>query len=162
LALSDLNVIEIELPICHAASDRPMTEIIEVLQLSPLRYRLVFSPGMVEGLAKGDEIELCSEDPKGFNVVKRSRNLCIWFFFQEIGRNQGPDGDRVRAIVEEFGGTCDGGGNTHLVLSIPLSFGFPAVEELFKDMAKRYPGSSWLYGNVYDPWNGFRPLGWWE
>jgi len=26
----------------------------------------------------------------------------------------------------------------------------------------QYPGSSWLFGNVYDPWNDFKPLGWWE
>jgi hypothetical protein len=73
------QILEIELPICHATSDRPMTEIIEVVQLSPLKYRLVFSPGMVEGLAKGDEIELCSEDPKGFNVVKHFRTNVLSF-----------------------------------------------------------------------------------
>ena len=83
-------------------------------------------------------------------------------FFKEAGVNQGPDGSRVRTAVEQFGGVCDGGGNTHLVFSVPVSFGFPAVEALFNDLMAEYIGSSWLFGNVYDPWNDFKPLGWWE
>lgn len=139
-----------------------MTEIIEAVHLCPDHFRLLYSPGMVEGLAKGDVIALSHADPKGFTVVTRSGNLCVWFYFKEQGRNRGPDGDRVRAVVGKFGGTSDGGGNTHLVFSVPVSFGFPAVEALFNDLVAQYPGSSWLYGNVYDPWNDFKPLGWWE
>jgi hypothetical protein len=53
-------------------------------------------------------------------------------------------------------------GNTHLVFSVPVSLGFPAVEALFNDLAGRFPGSSWLFGNVYDPWNDFNPRDCWE
>jgi hypothetical protein len=160
--MSQPEVIEIEPPICHSESDRPGTEVLDVEQVGPNRYRLVYSPGVVEGLARGDEFELCPTDPRGFNVLKRSRHLCVWFNFREPGDNRGPDGDRVRAAVERFGGICDGGGNTNLVFSVPVSFGFPAVEALFNDLAGRHLGSSWLYGNVYDPWSDFKPLGWWE
>lgn len=39
---------------------------------------------------------------------------------------------------------------------------FSAVEALFNGLVAQYPGSTWLFGNVYDPWNDFQPLGWWE
>ena len=48
------------------------------------------------------------------------------------------------------------------MFSVPVSFGFPAVEGLFNDLVGQCPGSSWLFGNVYDPWIGFEPLGWCE
>ncbi len=156
------EITEIDLPICHNESGRPGTEVVEAVQLGPRRFRLLYSPGVIEGLAKGDEIELCRTDPKGFVVLKRSGMLCVWFYFRELGRNQGPDGDQVRAVVEEFGGICDGGGNTQLIFSVPIGLGFKAVEALFNDLVGQYPGSSWLYGNVYDPWNDFKPLGWWQ
>lgn len=161
--MSEAEPIEIELPVCHAnESSRLNTEIAEVEQLGPNQYRLLYSPGVVEGVAKGDVIELCDSDPKGFKVIRRSGFLCVWFYFEQAGANRGPDGNRVRAAVEGFGGLCDGGGNTQLIFSIPVSFGFPAVEAFFDDLIGQYPGSTWLYGNVYDPWNDFELLGWWE
>ena len=162
LAMSQPEVIEIELPICHNATGRPGTEAVDVERLGPKQFRLLFSPGVVEGLAKGDVFELSDTDPKGFTVVTRSGNLCVWFYFQEPGVNQGPDGNRVRVAVEKLGGICDGGGNINLVFSVPVSIGFPAIEALFNDLVKQYPGSSWLFGNVFDPWNDFKPLRWWE
>ena len=159
--MSQPEFTEIDLPICHNESSRPGTEVLEVERLGPNQYRLCYSPGVVEGLAKGDVIELSDSDPKGFHVVRRSGNLCVWFYFQEAGINRGPEGDRVRAAVEKFGGICDGGGNTNLVFSVPVSFGFPAVEALFDNLVAQYPGSSWLFGNVYDPWSDFKPLEWW-
>ena len=160
--MSQPEVIELELPICHGEGERPGAEILDVERLGPNRYRLVYSPGVVEGLARGDEFELRPADPKGFNVLRRSGNLCIWWYFEEPGVNRGPDGDAVRAAVERFGGICDGGGNTNLVFSVPVSFGFLAIAAVFNDLVGRYPGSSWLFGNVYDPWDDFKPLGWWE
>ena len=150
------GIIAIELPVRHHESSRPVTEVLEAIQVCPHQFRLLYSPGLVEGVAKGDVIELSDIDPKGFIVITRSGYLCAWFYFQEQGRNRGPDGDRVRAAVEKFGGICDGGGNMNLVFSIPVSFGFPAVEALFNDLVGQYPGSSWLLGNVADPLNDFQ------
>ena len=155
-------VVEIELPICHVESERPATEMLEAVCVGPRRYRLVYSPGMVEGVARGDVIELCEDDPRGFKVISRSGNLCVWFYFETLGANQGAEGARVRAAVQSVGGGCDGGGNSHLVFSIPIAVGFPAVEAALNEQMAQHPGSSWLYGNVYDPWNDFTPLGWWE
>jgi hypothetical protein len=160
--MSGSEVAVIELPVCQNDGSRVGTESLEAEQLSSNRYRLLYSPGVVEGVAKNDVIELSDTDPKGFVIVARSGFLCVWFYFSQAGVNRGPDGERVRAAVEEFGGVCDGGGNTHLVFSIPVSLGFPAVEALLDGLVGRHPGSSWLFGNVYDPWDEFKPLGWWE
>src|SRR5581483_4238550 len=128
------EITEIDLPIRHHEGSRPGTEVIEAERLRPRRYRLLYPPGVVEGLAKGDVIELSDADPRGFTVVSRSGDLCVWFYFKEPGRNRGPDGDRSRAAVGHFGGVCDGGGNTTLVFSLPVSFGFPAFEALFNGL----------------------------
>jgi hypothetical protein len=161
--MSQPDIIEITLPICHVKEVCQLeAEVAEVERVGQNQYRLLYSPGVVEGVAKGDVIELSDADPKGFRIIRRSGFLCVWFYFKEAGTNRGPDGNRVRAAVEQFGGVCDGGGNTHLIFSIPVSFGFPAVEALFNDLAGQNPGSTWLFGNVYDPWNDFGPLGWWE
>lgn len=160
--MAEPELTEIELPVCHNESDRPCFEVVEVERLGEQRYRLVHSPGVVEGLARGDVIDLCDCDPRGFTVVSRSGYLCVWFYFPQIGQNRGPDGERARAVVKQFGGICDGGGNTNLIFSVDVDLGFPAVERLFHDLVAQYPGSSWFFGNVYDPWNNFQPLGWWE
>ncbi|GIW97985.1 MAG: hypothetical protein KatS3mg111_1318 [Pirellulaceae bacterium] len=154
---------EIVLPICHAPEHGQLkTEVVEVEQVAANRYRLLYSPGVVEGVAKGDVIELDDTDPKGFSVVQRSGMLCVWFYFDQPGSNRGRLGNIVRQAVEKLGGICDGGGNTHLIFSIPVSLGFPAIESLLTDLTRRYPGTTWLFGNVYDPWNDDAPLGWWE
>ena len=57
------QVTHIELPICHNEGSRPGTELLDVERVGPNRYRLLYSPGVVEGLAKGDEIEFRPADP---------------------------------------------------------------------------------------------------
>lgn len=156
------EIVDIQLPVCHNESKREAIEVIQAVRLCPHQFRLLYSPGVVEGVARDDLIEFSDSDPKGFTVLHHSGFLCVWFFFKEQGRNQGPDGDRVRAAVEKFGGLYDGSGNTNLVFSVPVSLGFPIIETLFNDLEGQYQGSSWLFGNVYDPWNDFKPLGWWS
>lgn len=160
--LEESQVKVLELPVCHNDSNRPPMEALEVVQIGTNRFRLVCSPGAVEGLAKDDEFELSATDPKRFHVLRRSGQLCVWFYFKDPELNQGPCGHRVRSAIEEFGGIYDGGGKTHLVFSIPVSLGFPELEAMLKDLTMQYYGSSWLYGNVYDPWNDLKPLGWWN
>ncbi len=57
--------------------------------------------------------------------------------------------------VERFGG-----GNIQMICSIPVSRGFTAVESLFESLVSRHPGKSWPFGNVYDTFNDFAPIGW--
>ena len=48
-----------------------------------------------------------------------------------------------------------------LVLTLPLSAGWSAIEASLNAALERTGGSSWLYGNVYDPLDGETQLGWW-
>jgi hypothetical protein len=87
--MSQPEVTEIELPICHSESSRPATEVIEAIRLCPHQFKLLYSPGMVEGVAKGDVIELSNTDPKGFIVVSRAGCLCL-VLLQETGSKSRP------------------------------------------------------------------------
>ena len=44
--MSQPDIIELELPICQSASERPGTEVLDVERVGPNRYRLVYSPGV--------------------------------------------------------------------------------------------------------------------
>ncbi len=125
------------------------------------RFRILASPGMLEGLAAGDEIEIHPNDRLGYLLVKRGRNLCVWFYFSVIVDETHPDVFALTTSVEALGGWLDGGYARMVVFTIPVSVGFEAVERLFDDAVARHPESTWMYGNVYDPADGTTPLGWW-
>ena len=155
------ELLEIELPSHVGEDNRSIVEPLVVEQIGPNRYRLVLSPGMVEGLAAGDEFELSNTDNSGFKVLRRGGNICVWFFFADIGQNCGPEAERLRAAVEAIGGKLDGGGTYLLVFTIPLTAKFSTIERIFDGIASHNAGSTWLYGNVYNPKDGSL-LNWWE
>jgi hypothetical protein len=120
---------------------------------------LTASPGLVEGLAAGDEIELDSTVSPGFRMLRRSGQLCIWFY---LPKPAPPAADaRVIRAAGRLGGYLDGGRAQLRVLTIPVSAGFDAVARELDAAARDLAGSSWLYGNVYEGGNPERPLEWW-
>jgi hypothetical protein len=136
-------------------------ESLPVVALGGGRYRLLASPGFVEGLAAGDELELDPSVPCGHRVLRRGGNLCVWFYHAEpVSESSAATAD-VRLVAESLGGQLDGGYSRMLVLTIPLAAGFDAVARAFDDAVRRHAGSAWLYGNVYDPSDGMTPLNWW-
>jgi len=152
----------VHLPVYKEDGTSNSTEELEVEQLGENHFRLIYSPGVVDGLAGGDEFALTKSDRLGYTIIKRSGNLCVWFYFSKQGQNRGPAAADVRAQVEQIGGWCDGGMNYLLVFTIPVSRGFHVIEPLFDSLVKQHPGSTWFYGNVYDPIDGQTPLRWWE
>lgn len=90
----------------------PIIERLPAEQLGSNHYRLLGSPGLVEGLAFGDEIALDEAQTCGYRIIKRSGNLCIWFFFDEVGKNRGADAAQLRIDVQQIHGWMDGGGQT--------------------------------------------------
>lgn len=122
-----------------------LDESVLVDELGGDRYRVVASPGLLQGFAAGDEIELAAEEPLGFRVTKRGGNLSVQFYWK---------GDLKRAAqellpkVEAINGYLDGEAQWLLVFTIPMSAGFPAIEMIFYEGEKLYPGCQWLYGNV--------------
>ena len=137
-------------------------EMLPVAELGDGRYRLLASPGFVEGLAADDEFELDSDMPLGHRVVRRGGNLCIWFYHSEpLSETSAVTAD-VRRVAESLGGRLDGGYSRMLVLTIPLAAGFDSVARVLDDAVRRHAAASWLYGNVYDPADGVTPLNWWR
>lgn len=139
------------------------TEDVEELPVEMIdhHYRLVASPGMVEGLAAGDEFILDSNIDLGFRIVKHSGNLCVWFYFPVSLSPQSMRDHPMSHEVEALGGRLDGGGREHAVYTIAVRVGFPVVEKLFAKWLASISGSTWMFGNVYDPHDGETPLDWW-
>jgi hypothetical protein len=136
-------------------------ETLNVKKIGSNRFKLLYSPGFVEGLAAGDEFELLKTDKLGFKVLKRSRNLCVWFFFQSEDETLGLKAKQLLRTVEEIGGWLDGGKRNLLIFTIPITAGFVNIEKVLNEALKKIHGSTWLYGNIYDPEDGATPLNWW-
>jgi hypothetical protein len=137
----------------------PFYESVLVEELGENRYRVLASPGLLEGFAGGDEIELDSEEPLGFRVTRRGGNVCVQFFWKgDLDACARDLGARAAAL----GGRIDGKADGLLVFTLPVSAGFQAIESIFYEAEKRYADSSWMYANVYDPADGVTPLNWWE
>jgi hypothetical protein len=126
------------------------------------RFRLLASPGFVEGLAAGDELELADDAPLGYHVLRRGGNLCVWLYFARDVAEGSAEAADARRVAESLGGRVDGGYARMVVLTIPLAAGFAAVEGALDAAVARHAGASWSYGNVYDPRDGETPLDWWR
>ena len=143
-----------------ATSDgSPFYESILVDVLDENRYRVAASPGLAEGMAAGDEIELAPDESLGYRILKRGGNISVQFFWHEGDIKQCLR--EMESRVKAIGGRIDGETPRLLVFTLPASAGFPAIEEIFFDAEKQYPGCHWMYGNVYDPADGKTPLNWW-
>ena len=152
---------EVLVPV-YSVGERRGEESLPAVVVGPERYRLLASPGYVEGLAAGDEFELSSDAPQGYRVLARSGNLCIWCYFpHEIGAGSVESAELSRTAVA-LGGRLEGGWSRMLVLTVPLTAGWAAIEAAMTGAVERLGASSWLYGNVYDPIDGITPLRWWE
>lgn len=150
---------QVRLPVFDSAGQLSLEETLPAEPLGGNRYRLVASPGLVEGLAAGDEIELDGSVPSGFRVLRRSGQLCIWFYLAKTVPSAADA--RVIRAADRLGGYLDGGRAQLRVLTIPVTAGFEAVGRELDDAVRDLPGSSWLYGNVYEGGNPERPLEWW-
>lgn len=62
---------EIQLPVLDASGKRTIDESVPAEPIGPGRFRLLASPGLVQGLAAGDEVELAPSQAQGFRVLQR-------------------------------------------------------------------------------------------
>ena len=139
-------------------NDRPLKEPVHAQPLGHGAYRLLYAPGLVQGIAAGDEFRLVGDDGK-FEVTRRSGNLAVQLFSREP---LAPFRQELATQVQRLGGTLDGGVERGLAFTVPVSVGFAAVESLFNSWVAEHPGCEWYFGNVYDPADGVTPLGWWS
>ncbi len=122
-------------------------------------YRLLKSPAFVRSLAAGDRIRFPADNPAGYELLKRSGNLCIRVLrkngIEEVANALSPE-------LELLDGTLDLQSPRVLVYSIHVSIGFQSIEILLDRVIGQFPGTVWYYGNVYDPADGVTPLDWWQ
>lgn len=131
---------------------------VEPVHAEPIggRYRLTHSPGLVYGVAAGDEIEVLEGGE--FRVVRRGGNLVIRVLTAD---GVSSFAEQLEAQVRDaIGGRLDGRGANLLVFTVPVKTGFPKVERLFETLRENRTGIHWEFGNVYD--SDGHELGWWN
>lgn len=118
-------------------------------------------PAFVYGSAYGDEIELVG-DAGEFRVYKRSGHITIRAFVPGVLNSV--EVDQIINAVTDVGGLHEIGKNARsnddsslLLLSIPVSVGFPKIEVFMHSLEAI--GAKWEYGNVYS--DDGAPLNWW-
>jgi hypothetical protein len=139
-----------------ASSGRPVFEEVRAEPLDARKYRVLASPGLVQGIAADDEIELLPDGQ--FRVLRRGRNVCVQIFsrtnIREVER-------AVTDALRTLGGRLDGSSSKQVVYTVPLRSGFSPIESALNALRERLVDYEWYYGNVYDPKDGVTPLNWW-
>jgi hypothetical protein len=141
---------------------KPVLEKVMVERLADNRFRLARSPGLVAGIAAGDEFEVSEDEPHGYRLVKRGGNICVQMFFPH---DAGECRLALVPLAEQLRGRCDGettgSSSSMLVFTFPLSAGLAAIEKLMERAKVVSPRCEWSYGNVYAESDGVTPLNWW-
>jgi hypothetical protein len=146
----------IDLLISRSPSGHPILESVLVTELGPMQYKLEHTPGMLLGLARGDEIRLLPEG--GYELLRRGGNLAVQVYFRTL-----PEGELTH-LAQRMGAlpgtTFDAETPNLAAFSVPAQTGFTAVEEVMDEFIARNPQAEWVYGNVYGE-DGVTPLNWW-
>ena len=133
-------------------------EELPVKKISQDKYLLLSSPGIVLGLARGDEIIFEISSGK-FRLTARGGNICLQLY---VTQHMTTEVDKLITLVEKnLNGTLDGKTNKQVVFTIPFASGFTSIESLINCFIEANPGTEWYYGNVYDETDGITPLNWW-
>jgi hypothetical protein len=129
---------------------------VEVERLDSGHYRVLYTPGLVEGIAAGDTIRITDRTLGHFEVVSRGGNIAV-----KLASDQpiGALAALVSAELEPLGGRFDGALRHAAVWTVPVSAGFEKIESVMSRATAATPASNWWYGNVYD--GEGEPLRWW-
>jgi hypothetical protein len=155
---SNPNQATVELFVGWTSDGEPFYEEVPVEPIGPDRFRVLASPGLLDGLAAGDVFERRADGQ--FDVIERSGNLAvqIWYPDEDLGSHL--DAELLPA-VQALGGWLDGRTTGGSVLTFPLSAGFPRIENALDAWVATAAAARWSYANVYDA-DGWTPLRWWE
>jgi hypothetical protein len=120
------------------------------------RLRVLFSPGLVYGVAAGDELEVT--DGGSFKVLRRGGNVAVRVL---CARGVSSFAHELQEKVSKLlGGRLDGRLRNGLVFTIPVTAGFKSIENVFEGLQERESDVLWEFGNVYD--RDGSELGWWK
>jgi hypothetical protein len=129
---------------------------VEIRRLADGLLEILYSPGLVEGIAAGDAVRVTDPATGAFEVVRRGGNLSVKLLHEEPIQ---PVLDWLGPCLLALRARLDGQAEHGAVLTIPIANGFPAVDAAMDAVAAAFPGLVWYYGNVYDA--AGEPLGWW-
>src|SRR4029453_8122454 len=147
--------------VCLLIEDRGGRPIVETVHAEPLgngHYKLLHSPGLVQGIAAGDEFRFTGVNG-AFEVLSRAGNIVVQLY---ADADVEPFAAEVDNSVRAIGGALDGIVTRGMVFTIPVGVGFEAIERLFNTFVADKPGVQWIYGNVYVDAQGRVPLNWWN
>jgi hypothetical protein len=137
---------------------------VEVESLETQEYRILRSPGLVEGIAAGDVIRVTNPQLGLFEVTKRGGNLAVKV---ASGRRLDVELARVSAWLGNLGGRLDGAIDSAAVWTVPLSAGlkdgscgFHRVHDAMRSALAESVEVDWWYGNVSD--DRGEEIRWWE
>ena len=137
---------------------KPLREPVHVESLGDGRFKILYTPGFVEGIAAGDEIKLTGEDG-AFEIIRRGGNIAVKLFARESVM---PFRNELHESAVQLGGSLDGAIERGMSFTFPLSTGFATIEKFFNTWVETHEGWTWYYGNIYDLKDGHTPLGWWN
>jgi len=129
-------------------SGQPVYEEVPVEVLGPIEYRLLASPGILDGLAKGD-IFVVDPRTSRYVVEIHGGKLCaqVWYPGLDLaGRIDAELAPQVSAL----GGSLDGREQELTSFTVPLSAGIAEIEAIFNAWVDTADGATWSFGNVYD------------
>ena len=142
--VGDFSRAETLVILAEVVEGRPAQEEVLVERLEPNRFRLLQSPGLVSGLAAGDEF---SVDAGHFNeprVLRRSGNRAVQIF-----KAEGIDACERCLVprIAEVHGWLDGKAQKSLVFTVPGSTDVSELESLIDDALRHFPDAEWCFGN---------------
>src|SRR5262249_14281361 len=119
----------------------PVKEPVHAERVGERGFRLLHSPGLVQGTAAGDEVRLVGDDG-AFEVTSRAGNLAVRVFSTAP---VAPFRAELAERVARLGGWLDGGVERGLVFTVPVAAGFPAIESVFNRWVEDHPGWEWYF-----------------
>jgi hypothetical protein len=127
---------------------KPSVEPVHAVDLGDGRFRLLYSPGFVLGIAAGDEFRLLDQHG-AFEVTRRSGNVAVQIFCREPAA---PLAEGLARRVAGLDGVLDGRIERGMVFTIPVAAGFQAIESVFDEFVTAHPGSeSRRVGTAHHP-----------
>ena len=142
-------------------SDRPdgspVTEKVPARRRSDGLIEVLGTPGIAYGCAAGDVLSV--EANGRFEVVRRGGNVAI-----HLWPSQHFTDDQLtalRLLFEPLRGLVEGPDPARFaVVTVPVTAGFPAIEQAIERFVGKQPEIEWYFGNVRD--ESELPLNWWN
>ncbi|MEV4624398.1 DUF4265 domain-containing protein [Asanoa sp. NPDC049573] len=140
------------------AAGKPVFEMVPAESLGGSRYRLLGTPGLALGCAADDVISVTADGR--LSVEVRGGNVAAVAYLRPEARSPAAL-DALRRSMAPLDALVEAPADLRfLVVTVPVTALFTAIEQALTTWSDRTPGSSWYFANVYDDQD--QPLDWWK